>query len=195
LKIEPIDPEYYAKRGIFLTRRARYDEALVDFAEGVRLEPENGVHRFGEGEVYFERGEYKRAIEHFTEAIRLEPKIAIFYASRASAHNRLRMYKEAYTDYSKALQIGYRVPTPEQTARLHLGRGFASMMLRDNRRALDDFDLVLKLDPHSSNALKWRGWAHQKLGKKDLAIADYKASLAIEYDKMAAELLGELETQ
>jgi tetratricopeptide (TPR) repeat protein len=105
------------------------------------------------------------------------------------------MYKEAYADYDKALQIGYRTPFPEQTAQLHLDRGFASMMLRENQRAMDDFNRVLAVDPRSSNALKWRGWTYQELGKKDLAIADYKASLAIEYDKMAAELLGELETQ
>jgi tetratricopeptide (TPR) repeat protein len=195
LKIEPLDPDYYAKRGVFLTRRTRYDDALADFAEGARLDPENGVFRFGEGEVYYERGEYKRAIEHFTEAIRLGPAVTMFYAFRAGAYGRLRMYREARADYGKALQIGDWVPDPERTARLHLGRGFASMMLRDNRRALDDFNLVLKVDPHSSDALKWRGWCYQELGKKGLAIADYKASLAIEYDKMAAELLSELETQ
>jgi tetratricopeptide (TPR) repeat protein len=34
LQIEPIDPDFYAKRGFYFTRRGRYDDALADFRRG-----------------------------------------------------------------------------------------------------------------------------------------------------------------
>lgn len=194
LKIEPIDP--YAWRGFFFMRRKRYDEALADFAKGARLDSGNGQYAFGEGLVHEERGEYKRAIERLNEAVRLDPKTAIYYAARGSAHNYASMYREAYADYDKALLLGYPVPIPRQIARAHMGRGFASMMLRENRRAKDDFDHVLKVIPRDSNTLAWRGWTYKELGEKELAITDYKAALAIDPDnKLIAEQLKQLETR
>lgn len=194
LKIEPLAPDYYAKRGFYFTRQKRYDEALADFAKGAQLDPKSGGYAYGAGDVYYARGEYKHAIERFSEAIRIDPTVTTYYASRGSAHNHTAKYKEAYADYDKALQIGFPIPIPEETARLHMGRGFASLNLRNYRRAIDDFDLVLKVVPRASNALGWRGNAYRQLGKNDLAIADYKAALVLDRDNPeAAKGLKELE--
>jgi tetratricopeptide (TPR) repeat protein len=179
LKIEPLDPDYYAKRGFYFMRCKRYDDALADFAQGARLDPKDGGYAYGAGLVHDERGEYARAIESFNQAIHINPKITTYYTARGSAHNHTAKYTEAYADYDKALQIGFPIPIPEETARAHMGRGFASLHLGNYRHAIDDFDLVLKVVPRASNALAWRGSAYQGLGKKELAIADYKAALAI----------------
>ena len=52
--------------------------------------------------------------------------------------------------------------------------------LKQYRRAIDDFDAVLKVVPRSSNALGWRGEAYQWLGNGPRAIADHKAAVAID---------------
>ena len=195
LTIEPVDPEFYAKRAFYLIRRQRYDEALVDFQTGAKLDPKNSTYALGEGNVYEARGEYKRAIERYSEAIRLDPKIANHYAARGSAYNYADMPKEAYADYDKALQIGYPIPIPRETARLHMGRGYAALQLEQYKAAKDDFDFVLKEVPRASTALAWRGSAHQGLGDRARAIADYKAALAIDpNNKRARDNLKDLET-
>ena len=101
LKIEPLDPDYYAKRGFYFMRRKRYDDALVDFARGARLDPKDGGYAYGAGLVHDERGEYARAIESFNEAIRINPKITTYYSARGSAYNQTGMYQRAYADTTR----------------------------------------------------------------------------------------------
>jgi tetratricopeptide (TPR) repeat protein len=194
LKVEPVDPELYARRGYFFMRRNRYDDALADFRKGARLDPRNGTYPYGEARVHETRGDYTRAIERYSDAIRIDPNSATYYAERGSAHNYAKMHEQAYADYDKALRIGYPRPNPRETGLSHLGRGYASLQLGQYRRAIEDFDLVLKEVPRASNALAWRGSAYQMLGENALAIADFKAALAIAPNhKGAAEKLKELE--
>jgi tetratricopeptide (TPR) repeat protein len=180
LQIEPVDPDFYAKRGFYLTRRGRYDDALADFRKGAELDPADSGYAFGEAGVYQKLGQHDKAVERYSEAIRKNPKIANYYRERGSAYNYLGKFKEAHADYDKALALGYPAPWPRETACSNLGRDYASLKLEDYRRAIDDFDAVLKVVPRSSNALGWRGAAYQGLGKTPEAIADYKASLAID---------------
>ena len=180
LQIEPLDPDFYAKRGFYFTRRARYDDALADFRKGGELVPTDGGFPFGEGGVYDKLGQHDKAVERYTEAIRRNPNIANYYRERGSAYNYLGKFSDAQADYDKALALGYPIPVPGETAYSNLGRGYASLHLDQYRRAIDDFDAVLKVVPRSSTALAWRGAAHQGLGHGPDAIADYKAALAID---------------
>jgi tetratricopeptide (TPR) repeat protein len=118
LQIEPVDPDFYAKRGFYFTRRGRYDDALADFRRGSELAPKDGGYPYGEGQVYEKLGQHEKAVERFTEAIRRDAKVTTYYRERGSAYNYLGKYNEALTDYDKALSLGseflYRVkrPTP-----------------------------------------------------------------------------------
>jgi tetratricopeptide (TPR) repeat protein len=180
LQIEPLDPDFYAKRGFYFSRRGRYDDALADFRRGGELVPADGGFPFGEGEVHATLGQHEKAVERYTEAIRRNAKIANYYRERGGVYNSLGKFKEAKTDYDKALALGYPIPIPGETAVSNLGRGFASLRLRHYQDAIDDFDAVLKVVPRSSNALAWRGIAYQSLAKHPEAVADYKAALAID---------------
>jgi tetratricopeptide (TPR) repeat protein len=180
LAIEPVDPDYYAKRGFYFIRRARYDEALADFRKGGALDPKDGGYPYGEGQAYEKIGQHEKAVERYTEAIRRNAKVATYYRERGSAYNYLGKFSEAFADYDKALELGYSFPVPRETAMAHLGRGYALLRLEKYQRAIDDFDAVLKVVPRASNALGWRGTAYQDLGKGPEAIADYKATLAID---------------
>jgi tetratricopeptide (TPR) repeat protein len=42
LQIEPLDPDFYAKRGFYFSRRGRHDDALADFRKGGELVPTDG---------------------------------------------------------------------------------------------------------------------------------------------------------
>ena len=83
-------------------------------------------------------------------------------------------------DYDKAVALEPSFALPRDRAYSNLGRGYALLQLKQYRRAIDDFDEVLKAVPRSSTALAWRGSAHEGLGNRDKAVADYKAALAID---------------
>jgi tetratricopeptide (TPR) repeat protein len=180
LAIEPVEPDYHAKRGFYFIRRGRYDEALADFRKGSELDPNDGGYPFGEGEAYEKLGQHDQAVERFTEAIRRNAKVANYYRERGSAYNHLGKYREAVADYDIALSLGYGFPLPRETAYSNLGRGYALLQLDEYRPAIADFDAVLKVIPRSSTALAWRGSAHQGLGDAANSAADYKAALAID---------------
>jgi tetratricopeptide (TPR) repeat protein len=61
LQIEPLDPDFYAKRGFYFSRRGRHDDALADFHKGGELVPTDGGFPFGEGEVYEKLGQHEKA--------------------------------------------------------------------------------------------------------------------------------------
>lgn len=180
LQIEPLDPDFYAKRGFYFSRRGRYDDALADFRRGSELVPTDGGFPFGEGEVYGKLGQHEKAAESYTEAIRRDSGVTSYYRERGSAYNSLGKFKEAKADYDKALALGYPIRAPRETADANLGRGFASWRLGRYQDAIDDFTAVLKVVPRSSRAYAWRGSAYQSLGKRAEAVADYKAALAID---------------
>jgi tetratricopeptide (TPR) repeat protein len=134
--------------------------------------------------------DYTRAVALYTAALKIEPGPNVIardlHAERGSVYNYLGLFKEAYADYDAALNDGYAIATDRTTARWYMGRGFASLNLAQYRRALDDFDIVLREVPDASNALAWRGAAYQGLGNREKAIADYKAALAIDPNKKRA---------
>ena len=49
LAIEPVEPALYYKRGFFFERRARYDEALADFAKAKSLDPKKVAEKIHSG--------------------------------------------------------------------------------------------------------------------------------------------------
>jgi tetratricopeptide (TPR) repeat protein len=186
LQINPVEPDFYAKRGFYFIRRGRYDDALADFRSGAELDPKDGGYSYGEGQVYEKLGLHDKAVERFTEAIRRDAKVTTYYRERGSAYNYLGKYEKALADYDKALALGFKVSLPREEAYSNLGRGYALLQLKQYKRAVDDFDVVLKAVPRSSTALAWRGAAYQGLGNREKAVADYKSALAIDSDSERA---------
>jgi tetratricopeptide (TPR) repeat protein len=186
LQIDPVKPDFYAKRGFYFIRRGRYDDALADFRRGSELDPEDGGYPYGEGQVYEKLEQHEKAVERFTEAIRRKPMVATYYGERGSAYNYLGRHVEALADYDRALALGFKFSLPETAAYSNLGRGYALLHLKQYRRAVDDFDVVLKVVPRSSTALAWRGAAYQGLGNREKAVADYKSALAVDPNSESA---------
>jgi tetratricopeptide (TPR) repeat protein len=133
--------------------------------------------------------DHRRAADLYTQALAVEPGPNIIsrdlLAARGSEYNYLGMSAEAFADFDAALKIGYpREPMSTAAVRAHMGRGYASLALKQYRRAKDDFDIVLKAvpseRPRSSSTLAWRGAAYQGLRDRERALADYKAALAID---------------
>lgn len=149
------------------------------------------------------KGDHQRAAELYTQALAIEPGPNVIsqslHALRGSEYNFLNVADKAFADYDAAVRIGYPPPLSEQAIRAYMGRGYASFNLKKFERAKADFDIVLKAlpddVPRSSATLAWRGGAWQSLGNRELAVADYRASLALDpknvYARDGLKSLGE----
>ncbi len=147
--------------------------------------------------------DHAQAIDLYTRALAIEPGPNVIsqdlHALRGSEYNSLGKAPEAFADYDAAIRVEYHAPLGAPAIRAYMGRGYAAVQLQNYARAKDDFDVVLKAlpddVPRSSATLAWRGAAHQGLGDRARAIADYKAALALDpnnaYARTALKDLGE----
>jgi tetratricopeptide (TPR) repeat protein len=74
-------------------------------------------------------------------------------------------------------------------------RGNAWQDMKNNERAIADYDIAIKLDPNYATAYYNRGNSRLGAGDKDGAVADYRQAAKLNpYLKQATEMLQKVET-
>ena len=93
----------------------RYDAAIADYTEAIRLAPNNAVYYSQRGLAYHDKGEWDRAIADYTQAIRLDSNNtykATYYGNRARAYNEKRDYDRAIADATEAIRLNSNSANP-----------------------------------------------------------------------------------
>ena len=117
----------------------RYEEAIVDYDEAVRLRPDYAEAHNNRGNVHHALGRYEEAIADYDEAIRLQPDDATAYNNRGKAHANLGWYEEAITDYDEAIRL-----QPDY-ATAYYNRGNAHADLGRHEKAITDLETAAEL--------------------------------------------------
>ena len=101
-------PEYLVHFGVGqrLYRDGRVQEAIEQYNESIRLNPDFDEVYNDRAVAYMTLGLYERAIEDFDEAIRRDPTAGGFYANRAMAYTLFDKEEEAQQDIDKAVELG-----------------------------------------------------------------------------------------
>ena len=74
--------EWHFNQGNKLAEQGRYEQAIEDYDQAIRLNPEDADAYYNRGIVYYELGQLERAIEDYDEAIRLNPEYTKAYYNR-----------------------------------------------------------------------------------------------------------------
>lgn len=98
--------ERYAN-GVALGEQTRWEEAISEFDEAIRLDPQFAPAYLNRGGAYFRLGQFERAIQEFDEAVRLNPRFAEAYVGRAVAYTVLGRDSEAQQDADRAAELGF----------------------------------------------------------------------------------------
>jgi Flp pilus assembly protein TadD len=175
--IAPINPTVYIDRGYFYMREGRFAAAERDFVTGSRLAPTQSAFNHGAGRALSRMGEYPAAISHYSEAIRLAPRDSVPVLSRAEAYVQLGKYIEARADYDRAIALGLH--REGDRFFVYFGRGYANICIGDYEAAVRDLDLALAERPGMISAVVWRGYAQERLGQRQQALADYESALRV----------------
>ena len=81
------------RRAGLLADRGRYDLALADYDELLRLQPERADAYLQRGMLWAHQAHYQRAIDDFDEAIRLQPTSAEAHLQRGEVQYEVRPEK------------------------------------------------------------------------------------------------------
>jgi len=183
----PNEPRAYSSRGLLYAQLGRYDEAITDFSEAIRLNPQIVTWYTNRGLAYTKIGDYDRAIADYTQAIDINSQDADAYFNRASAYLDMGSYDRAIADYTQAIDLN---PTYTDA---YNSRGILFVHTDDYDRAIADFSQAILSNPQYADSYENRGVAYYLATQTDIdpiIIGDY-AQRGIDDFRMA-ESLGTL---
>lgn len=63
----------YTDRGDAYCGKGDYDQAIADYNEAIRLDPDDALTYIGRGDVYYSKGDYDRAVADYDTAVQIDP--------------------------------------------------------------------------------------------------------------------------
>jgi len=191
-------------RALSWERKRRYDRAIADLDEAIRLQairPEESSARAGtyaaRGGSKFARQDYDGALADLDEALRLDPGRAEINVRRGQVWLAKGDPDKALQDFSAALRgsmtdqtqysgvgIAYagRPPNLDRTATdsaAHLGRALAFLQKADAESALTALGEGIRINPGNPALFAHRASLRARRGDYDGAIIDYTAALRL----------------
>jgi len=158
---------YYIRGNAHLDK-GKYDKAIADFTQAIRLKPDFAFAYNNRGIAHSDQGDHAKAIADLTEAIRLKPDFAAAYNERGIALADKGDYDRAISDYTEAIRL-----EPDDAA-AYSNRAWAFFRKNSPQKGLADIRKALRLNSNDKYALDTAGHILLALGRIDGAIAAFE---------------------
>ena len=100
------DSRSYLNEGNDLSSNGDYQEAIKQYDEAIRLDPDYAKAYFNRAYAYGELGHHELAIIDLDKAIELDPLFADAYYNRGVAYENIGQQQLAEQDFEKAEELG-----------------------------------------------------------------------------------------
>jgi len=178
--------ELHRAQGYAHAQRGENDAVIAALDRAIALHDGDARARYLRGRAHHALRAWAPALKDYDRAIAIDAGHADAYEWRGVLRFDTRQYETAVADLNRALEAR---PTPQA----HLYRGQSYLVLRDYIAAFTDFDRAVALAPEAGANYRLRGVAHEFLGRRAQAIADYRSALEIDAnDREARDRLGRL---
>ena len=179
-----VDPGDFYGKGEANYKAGKYEAAVKDLREAVRLSPDWEDPHYVLALALAELGKLPEAIDEFKQVVRLaikdEPKILALY-NMGNAYSDIGQYQQAIESYQAAIKLNSTLSKPHN----NLGLAYAaSNRLAD---ALAEFQQAVKLKPDYAEAHYNLGVAYLQQGRKNEARVEQQILMKLNSD-MAAKL-------
>jgi tetratricopeptide (TPR) repeat protein len=152
------------ERGLEYFSKGKFEQALKEYAEAVRLYPALAAAHNNMGSAYFALARYEDAARSFAEAARVEPAYAQARFNLALAFIKLGREREA----NDSLLEASRAYVAEGDAHLEAGR---------LKEAEESFRALLQIDPDYALAFERIGLVYNAANRFEEAAAAFKRAL------------------
>uniref|UniRef100_A0A6G1SLR5 DnaJ subfamily C member 3 n=1 Tax=Aceria tosichella TaxID=561515 RepID=A0A6G1SLR5_9ACAR len=171
-----------------LMMAGKYSDALPHFHEAINNDPNNYLTYFKRATVFLALNRPKSALDDLNKAIELNPNFTSALSQRASLHVKLGNLDEAHIDYERYLQSD-----PDNNEALTMYSKIEKLkedivnvqdMLEENQydEALRLLEPIIEVIPYSTQLMKTRANAFERVGEIRRAISDYRAVAKLSVD-------------
>jgi beta-barrel assembly-enhancing protease len=186
LVLNPGDPDLLRRRAEAYWKERNYALAEKDASAVLAARPGDVTALRLRGAARLAQSNAAAAVEDFSAVLKTNPKEAIVLAERGRAYLALKRPDDAITDLRAVIAL-------RRVASDHNNLGVALERKGDTAAAIGEYTEALAIDGKYLTALVNRGRLLEKAGKRDEAIADYTAAVALpppapERDPVAAKL-------
>jgi Flp pilus assembly protein TadD len=103
------DVKTYIDQGVAHLEAGKFDQALGDFNEALKLKPNDPALYDYRGIAYRAQGQDDKALADFNRAMELEPRFARAYRNRAMIYFDRSDFDKSVADQEKAQSLGYKI--------------------------------------------------------------------------------------
>jgi tetratricopeptide (TPR) repeat protein len=172
--VEPRTARDFLDRGDRRLGPGRYDLAIRDYAEALRLDPSSSKAKVGRGQAFLAKQDYQTAMEDFNDVLRQDPESVAAYAGRGACYLGLARHAEAIADMSQAIR---REP---DKALWYQKRASAYLRTRQYEPCRADLERAVLLDPDNVAYRGHRGELYSIFKRYKEAEADLLISINAE---------------
>lgn len=179
----------YGNRGEAYKDIGRYDKALEDFNNAIRVDPKYAEGYNSRGQLSAMRGNIDEALKDFLKVIELNPRFDEAYNNIGIIYTMKKDNEKALVYFKKAIEID---PTNSQA---HYNLGIIFEQKRMPKQALANYNKAIHLNPDSADAYYGRGNVYATMGIFDQAAKDFEKALKINPHHLGAQRSQKLLTQ
>lgn len=154
-----------------------YAGAAVEYTRALELSPESAVLFNNRGLCYYKLEQWDKAKDDYDRAVTLDPEYKQAFLNLGNVFLDKAEYDNAVLSFDKALAID-SFYTP-----VYAKKAYVLYQLEDYKSAAEFYEKAIEYAPvERATLFNARGATYAKLGKNELAIADYDKTLSITPD-------------
>lgn len=160
-------------KGISLASLGLIDEAIKQYKEGLRINPENAPAHNNLGNAFAQKGLFAGAIREYREAVKIDPDYTMAYYNLGMTLFKRGLLDEAIREYRNALKID------KEFTEAYVGLGMALFKKGMFDETIKAYKEALRINPWYAEAYHNLGIALFSKGLIDEAVDAYNEALRI----------------
>jgi serine/threonine protein kinase/lipoprotein NlpI len=180
IRLEPRLAPAFFHRGLIHARHRRFEQAIRDYSQALELDPGSARAANNRGVAWIHLGRVERAAVDYREAIRLDPAYAVAHQNLGLALADLGEHDQAILHFGEALRLNPDLPIAPSLARAYFRRGLDAMRRGEDRSALGDLGMAIRIRPGLAGAYLARGIALARLDEPQQALDHYNEAIRLD---------------